>query len=71
MDLYDELQNPKPRKGIRKWMEDRSGDRHLMMATLIGIVIAISIGLLSLGVACFQAWISWQQWKHPTTPNGS
>ena len=65
MDLYDELQNPKPRKGIAKWLERKSGARYVMMATLIGLVLAISIGLLGVGLAGFAAWIAWQQWQNP------
>jgi hypothetical protein len=65
MALYEEICEPKPRRGLKRFIEEKSRDRHLMMATLIGIIIAIVIGLLGLGVAGFQAWISWQQWKHP------
>lgn len=38
-----------------------------MMATLIGVMIAIVIGFLGLAVATFQAWVAWQQWKHPVS----
>ena len=64
-DLYDELQNPTPRSWFQTWLERKSGARYVMMATLIGVGIAIVIGLLGLGVATFQAWVAWQQWKHP------
>jgi hypothetical protein len=65
MDLYEELENPQPRTWIEKWLERRSGARYVMLATLIGVMIAVLIGLMGLGVAIFQAWVAWQQWKHP------
>ncbi|ORY17649.1 hypothetical protein BCR34DRAFT_621819 [Clohesyomyces aquaticus] len=67
-ELYDELQNPTLRGWFQTWLKRRSGARYVMMATLIGVVIATVIGLLGLGVASFQAWIAWQQWKHPVSP---
>ncbi|OHE94330.1 hypothetical protein CORC01_10377 [Colletotrichum orchidophilum] len=65
MDLYDELENPRPRRPIYVWLERRSQARHVMLATLIGVFIAIIIGILGLVVGIFQAWVSYQAWKHP------
>ncbi|KAF3064587.1 hypothetical protein GL218_01953 [Daldinia childiae] len=67
MDLYDELQNPTPRGPLEKWMERNSGSRYVMMATLAGVLIAVLLGILSLGVSIFQAWVGWQQWQHPVS----
>lgn len=67
MDLYDEIENPKPRGFLAKWMERKSGARYVMMATLAGVVIAVVLGLFGLGVSIFQAWVGYQQWKHPVT----
>lgn len=67
MDLYDEIENPKPRGLFQRWMERKSGDRHVMMATLAGVMIAVVLGLLGLAVSIFQAWVGYQQWKHPVT----
>jgi len=36
-----------------------------MMATLIGVMIAVVMGFLGLVVAIFQAWVTYQQWKYP------
>ncbi|KAK0673185.1 hypothetical protein QBC41DRAFT_215684 [Cercophora samala] len=63
MDLYDEIENPKPRSGLDVWLERRSKSRHVMMATIAGVAAAVVLGVLGLGVGVFQAWISWQQWK--------
>ena len=68
MDLYDEIKDPTPRSLVDKWVEKRSGARHVMMATLVGVIIAIILGILSLAVSIFQAWVGYQAWKHPV-PN--
>lgn len=67
MDLYDEIENPTPRGLLEKWMERKSGARYVMMATLAGVMIAVVLGLLGLVVSIFQAWVGYQQWKHPVT----
>jgi hypothetical protein len=69
MDLLDELDDPRPRTVVEKWFERRSGSRHVMMATLIGVIIAILLGLLGLAVGIFQAWVSYEAWKHPANSN--
>ncbi|KAI1372763.1 hypothetical protein F4677DRAFT_241137 [Hypoxylon crocopeplum] len=65
MRLYDELEHPTPRGFLESWLERRSGARYVMFVTLIGVLIAIMLGILSLAVSIFQAWVSWQQWQHP------
>jgi hypothetical protein len=64
-ELYDELQNPKPRTRLESWFERKSGARYMLMATMIGVFIAVLIGILGLGISGFQAYVSYQQWKHP------
>ncbi|KAH9207028.1 hypothetical protein DL95DRAFT_469065 [Leptodontidium sp. 2 PMI_412] len=63
-DLFEELENPTP-KGLEKWFERKSGARYVMIATLIGVGIAVLLGILSLAVTCYQAWLGYQQWQHP------
>ena len=65
MDLFDELENPKPRGMLDAWLERRSKSRHVMLATIAGVITAVTLGILSLAVSIFQAWISWQEWKDP------
>jgi hypothetical protein len=38
-----------------------------MLATLIGVIVAIILGRLGLKVGIFQAWVAYQQWKHPVS----
>jgi hypothetical protein len=62
--LHNEMQSPRP----HGWLQERLGrkrDTYMLMATMIGVFIAVLIGLLSLAVSCFQAWVGYQQWKHP------
>jgi len=63
-DLREEINHPVVR-GMQKWFERKSTPRYVMMATLAGVCFAIALGLLALGLSGFQAWIAWQQWKHP------
>jgi hypothetical protein len=64
-DLYDQIEHPTPSGFVERWMERRSGARYVMMATLGGVAIAVVLGALSLAVGIFQAWVAYQQWKHP------
>lgn len=68
-DLYEELQNPTPR-GFEKWFERKSGARYVMMATLAGVMFAILLGIVSLAVSSYQAWLGYQQWQHPVSTGG-
>lgn len=65
MDLYSELENPRPRGGLANWLERRSRPRYIMLATLAGVMIAVLLGLAGLIVTIFQTWITYQSWKYP------
>jgi hypothetical protein len=66
-DLHQELVNPTPR-GFQKWFERNSSARFVMMATVAGVIFAIFLGLLSLGLGGFQAYVGYMAWKHPVEP---
>lgn len=67
LDLYEELQNERPHGAWDIWVERNSKNRHVMMATIIGVFIAVLLGLLSLCLAGLQTWISYRAWKTPVT----
>jgi hypothetical protein len=64
-DLYEELEIPKPRSWVERWLEQKSGARYIMMATVIGVAFAVLLGIASLVVSSYQAWLTYQQWQHP------
>lgn len=64
-ELYKELENPNPRGWAERWLERKSGARYVMMATLIGVAIAVMLGMASLAVGGYQAWVGYQAWQHP------
>jgi hypothetical protein len=65
--LYEELKDHSPRNWFERRFEGgtKSTERRMLMATTIGVFIAVTIGLLGLVIAGFQAWVGYQQWKHP------
>lgn len=65
--LQEELDSPTPRGWVHVWLERKSGNRYVMLATLIGVVFAVILGILSLAVSIYQAWLSYQAWKHPVS----
>ncbi|KAK2612542.1 hypothetical protein QQS21_001480 [Conoideocrella luteorostrata] len=67
IDLGDELENPTPRGVLEKYFQRKSAARHVIMATIAGVAIAVIVGIFSLAVSIFQAWVGWQQWQHPIT----
>ncbi|KAL5091256.1 hypothetical protein Trisim1_003226 [Trichoderma cf. simile WF8] len=67
VDLFKELEDPSPRGILEKWLQRKSGARYMMMATLVGVIIAIILGILGLAVGVFQAWVSYEAWKHPVS----
>ncbi|KAH8649061.1 hypothetical protein BX600DRAFT_442333 [Xylariales sp. PMI_506] len=67
LELYDEVENPSPRGLMEKWFERKSGARYVMMATFVGVIIAVILGILSLAVGIFQSWVAYESWKHPVT----
>ncbi|KAF2993814.1 hypothetical protein E8E13_001509 [Curvularia kusanoi] len=67
LELREELEDPSPRNWFEQLFEggSKSAERKMLMATTIGVFIAVTIGLFGLVIAGFQAWVGYQQWKHP------
>ncbi|KAI1318479.1 hypothetical protein F5Y16DRAFT_118352 [Xylariaceae sp. FL0255] len=70
-ELYQQIQDPRPRTWLDKQLQRRSGARYMMLATLLGVIFAILLGIVALGLSAFQTWIAYQAWKHPVTTSGS
>ncbi|KAI0399063.1 hypothetical protein F4802DRAFT_611161 [Xylaria palmicola] len=64
-ELFQELQTPRPRTWLGKQMQRRSGSRDMILATLIGVAVAVLLGVLALILSAVQTWIAYQAWKHP------
>lgn len=62
--LHGEIQSPAPHGRLEKRLHSRS-DINMLKATVIGALIAVILTSLTLIVALFQAWVAWQQLKHP------
>jgi hypothetical protein len=65
--LQAELDDPEPTSWIERLLQRRSKERHMMAATLIGVLIALLLGFASLAVSAYQAYISYQAWQHPVS----
>lgn len=69
LDLYAEYEDPTPRGWIEVWLEQKSGARYVMLATLVGVMFALMLGIAGLAVGSLQAWLAYQAWKHPVRQN--
>jgi hypothetical protein len=64
-ELYEESKDPSPHSWLDKWLDRKSGARQVMLVTMVGVAIAIVLGMLTLAVSVYQAWVAYQAWKHP------
>ncbi|KAE9974078.1 hypothetical protein EG327_008896 [Venturia inaequalis] len=60
-----EVEDPTPR-GIQALAERLNKQRHVMIAAVAGILATVFVGMASLGVGIFQAWVSYQQLMRTT-----
>jgi hypothetical protein len=66
IELMDEIENPAPRGAFGKWLQRKSGNsRYSIEIALYGLMFALVLGTLGLGLAIFQAWVAYQAWKEP------
>jgi hypothetical protein len=61
-ELHQELQAPTAHGWLQRRLQRRS-ETYMLMATMYGVIIAVTLGFFSLVVAIFQAWVAWQQLK--------
>jgi len=69
-DIYEEIQNPRPRGWLANWFERRSGARYVMFATVLGVMFAVLLGMISLAVSSYQAYLAYEAWKYPVGGGG-
>ncbi|KAK6538882.1 hypothetical protein TWF694_010440 [Orbilia ellipsospora] len=67
-DIHDELEHPTPRGYLSRWAK-RKGTGHANIATIVGVILAVFFGVATLGLGGFQAWVGYQQWRHPIQTN--
>jgi hypothetical protein len=65
-ELHQELRAPTPHGWLQRRLQRRS-ETYMLMATMYGVIIAVTLGFFSLVVAIFQAWVAWQQLKQPSS----
>ncbi|KAH7087667.1 hypothetical protein FB567DRAFT_579712 [Paraphoma chrysanthemicola] len=63
-ELHEEVSSPTPHGWLERRLQ-RKNETYMLKATMYGVFIAVTLGFLGLGVAIFQAWVGYQQWKHP------
>ncbi|KAH8733693.1 hypothetical protein BGZ61DRAFT_384043 [Ilyonectria robusta] len=68
-DIFQEIQNPRPRGRLAKWLDRRSGARYVILATIAGLLFAVFLGIASLTVSSYQTYLAYQAWRHPAGIN--
>ncbi|KAK3989406.1 hypothetical protein QBC44DRAFT_381616 [Cladorrhinum sp. PSN332] len=63
-EIYQEIQNPRPRGWLANWLERRSGARYVMFATVVGVAFAVLLGMASLAVSSYQSYLAYQDSVH-------
>lgn len=66
--LLKEMEDPSPATWFERLFDsgEKSAERRMLMATMIGVFITAISSMLSLVVASYQAWIGYQQWQSQT-----
>jgi hypothetical protein len=57
-ELYKELQSPTPHGRLQRRLKRRS-QTYMLMATMYGVIVAVTLRFFSLIAAVFQAWVAW------------
>jgi hypothetical protein len=66
-DIWREADDPNPITRIEKWTEARRNPRFTYWCTVVSIMLAITFGMLSIGLAAAQLWIAWCDWVDDPT----
>ncbi|KAH7111490.1 hypothetical protein B0J13DRAFT_272385 [Dactylonectria estremocensis] len=68
--LHEFILNRPPRNKFERWIKWQTSDSNAFAIALAALIISIVVGVLTLGLAGFQAWIAWKAWKEPVS-NGN
>ncbi|RYP54211.1 hypothetical protein DL768_000990 [Monosporascus sp. mg162] len=68
--LHKFVQDRPPRNKFERWIKWQTSDSNAFTVALAALLISIIVGILTLGLAGFQAWIAWKAWKEPVS-NGN
>ncbi|KAF7537759.1 hypothetical protein G7054_g3495 [Neopestalotiopsis clavispora] len=66
-DIWREADDPTPITRIERWTEARRNPRFTYWCTVVSIMLAITFGMLSIGLAAAQLWIAWCDWVDDPT----
>ena len=54
-----------PRNRFERWVKWQSSESNAFAVAIAALFISIIVGVLSLGLAAFQAWVAWEAWRMP------
>ncbi|WKT45061.1 hypothetical protein QSH57_009914 [Fusarium oxysporum f. sp. vasinfectum] len=63
--LYELAKKRPPRNKLERWFDRRSTDGNAFSIALLALCISILVGIVSILISGFQAWIAWMAWKYP------
>ncbi|KAJ4396544.1 hypothetical protein N0V93_000764 [Gnomoniopsis smithogilvyi] len=70
LELHSFLKNPPPRSRFERWIRWQTSDSNSFLVAISALIITIFVSVLTLGLTGFQAWVSWEAWKHPFELSG-
>ncbi|KAK4448738.1 hypothetical protein QBC34DRAFT_406654 [Podospora aff. communis PSN243] len=68
--LHDLVLNKPPLGRFQRSMRWWTSETNSFLVAMLALAISIIVGILSLGLSAFQAWVAWQAWKYPNQPPG-
>ncbi|KAH6867873.1 hypothetical protein B0T10DRAFT_553878 [Thelonectria olida] len=65
--LHEFVLNRPPRNKFERWIKWQTSDSNAFAIALAALIISILVGVLTLGLSGFQAWVAWKAWKEPVS----
>jgi len=63
--LHDLVLGRPPQTSFQRWIRWQTSESNSFLIAISALVISIVVGIFSLGLSGFQAWVAWQAWKYP------